>query len=271
MLKRTVLSAFCAAAMLVTVGYAQDSATLTLRSGEKVSGQLVDLGGVGYTIRVNGTDRTIPENSVAAVDFTGSMSDADWAKFSGSPVIVLRNGQTIQGSLADIGGTSPLKLTVHTSSGDREMSSTEVAQIITARPDNAVATSGTHAAVNPVVTQTQAVPGAIAIPANQPWTATNVTVRKGQRVAFSATGQIQLSTDTNDIADANGSKQARYAANAPLKNVLAGALIGKIGPNGAPFPVGQQTLTMPASGVLYLGVNDDGFGDNQGTFQVVIR
>jgi hypothetical protein len=270
MFKRTALSAFCAAVMLVTVGYAQESATLTLRSGEKVSGQLVDLGGVGYTIRVNGTNRTIPENSVAAVDFTGAMSDADWAKFSGSPVIVLRNGQTVQGSLADIGGTSPLKLTVHTSSGDREMSSTDVAEIITARPDNAVATAGTTA-VNPAVTQTQAVPGAIAVPANQPWTATNRTVRKGQTVSFSATGQIQLSTDTNDIADANGSKQARYAANAPLKNVLAGALIGRIGTNGTPFPVGQQTLTMPASGVLYLGVNDDGFPDNQGTFQVVIR
>ena len=91
MLKRTVLSALCAAAMLVTgVTYAQNSATLTLRSGEKVSGDLVDLGGVGYTIRVNGNERQIPQNSVAVIDFTGgSMSDADWAKFTGSSQIVL--------------------------------------------------------------------------------------------------------------------------------------------------------------------------------------
>ena len=116
MLKRTVLSAFCAAAMLVTgAAYAQDSATLTLRSGEKVSGELVDLGGVGYTVRVNGNERQIPQNDVAVIDFTGgSMSDADWAKFTGTSQIVLRNGQTIDGSLYDIGGASPLRLTIRT-------------------------------------------------------------------------------------------------------------------------------------------------------------
>ena len=66
------------------VTYAQSSATLTLRSGEKVSGDLVDLGGVGYTIRVNGNERQIAQNDVAVIDFTGgTMSDADWAKFIG--------------------------------------------------------------------------------------------------------------------------------------------------------------------------------------------
>src|SRR4029078_8418508 len=94
MLKRTGLRAFCVAAMLFTgVAYAQDSATLTLRSGERVSGQLVDLGGVGYTVRVNGSDRQIASNDVAVIDFTGgTMSDEDWSKFNGSSVIVLRNG-----------------------------------------------------------------------------------------------------------------------------------------------------------------------------------
>jgi hypothetical protein len=269
MLKRTVLSAFCATAMLVSgVAYAQDSATLTLRSGEKVSGQLVDLGGVGYTVRVNGSERQIPQNDVAVIDFTGGqMSDADWAKFSGPSVVVLRNGQTVNGSLYDIGGTSPLKLTIRTSDGDREISSTEVSRIIMARPENAVATSGTNPAV-----AAQAVPGAINVAANQPWTSTGISVRKGQTLTFSTTGQVQLSTDSNDIADANGSKGARYAANAPLKQVLAGALIGRIGPNGTPFAVGAQpTIVAPATGILYLGVNDDGFGDNQGGFQVVIR
>src|SRR5262249_18599142 len=97
MWKRTVLSAFCAAALIVTgVVHAQESATLTLRSGERVSGQLVDLGGVGYTIKVNGTDRQIAQNDVAVIDFTGgTMSDADWAKFTGTSQVVLRNGQTI--------------------------------------------------------------------------------------------------------------------------------------------------------------------------------
>jgi hypothetical protein len=271
MLKRTVLSTICAATLLVTgVAYAQDSATLTLRSGEKVSGQLVDLGGVGYTMRVNGTDRTISQNDVAVVDFTGAtMADADWAAFTGSPTVVLRNGQTINGSLSDISGTSPLKLTIRTASGDRDISSTEVARVIAARPDNVPATAGTTG-TNRAVT-TQSVPGAIAVDATQPWTQTNMRVRKGQTLTFSPTGTVQLSGDQNDIADANGSKSGRYAPNAPMRNVLAGALIGKIGPNGAPFAVGTMTITAPAAGVLYLGVNDDALQDNKGTFQVIIR
>ena len=115
MLKRTVLSALCATAMLTGVAYAQSSATLTMRSGEKVSGDLIDLGGVGYTVRVNGNERQIPQNDVAVIDFTGgSMSDADWAKFTGSSQIVLRSGQTIDGQLIDIGGASPLRLSIRT-------------------------------------------------------------------------------------------------------------------------------------------------------------
>ncbi len=268
MFKRTVISALCAAAILVTgAAYAQDSATLTLRSGEKVSGQLVDLGGVGYTMRVNGNERQIPQNDVSVIDFTGgTMSDADWAKFKGSTVIVLRNGQTIDGSLYDIGGTSPLRLTIKTGNGEREIPSNEVARIIISRPENAVATSGSGIASTP------AVPGAITVQANQPWTSTGINVKKGQRITLATTGEVQLSDDTNDIANADGAKNGRTAANAPLKGAPAGALIGKIGPNGAPFGVGNQTtIVAPASGILYLGINDDGFGDNRGNYQVVVR
>ena len=266
MLKRTVLSAFCAAAMLVTgVAYAQSSATLTLRSGEKVSGDLIDLGGVGFTIRVSGNERQIPQNDVAVIDFTGgTMSDADWQKFTGATQIVLRNGQTVDGQLYDIGGASPLRLTVKTASGDRELSSNEVARIVMARPDN-VATGTTGIAATP------AVPGAITVQANQPWTSTGKTVRRGQTLTFQTTGEVQLSTDAEDIANADGAKKGRYATNAPMKQVLAGALIGRIG-NGAPFAIGNQTtIVAPASGVLFLGVNDDGFDDNKGNFQVIVK
>jgi hypothetical protein len=269
MLKRTVLSAFCAAMLVTGVAYAQDSATLTMRSGERVSGQLVDLGGVGYTIRVNGSERQIPQNDVAVIDFTGgTMTDADWAKFSGPTVVVLRNGQTVNGSLYDIGGTSPLRLTIRTSDGDREISSSEVARIIIARPDNAVGTSGS----TPTFIPAPAGAGGVTVSSSQPWTNTGVAVRKGQRLTFSTTGEVQLSDDPGDIANADGSKNARYAPNAQLRNVLAGALIGRIGPNGQPFGIGNQSMIVaPATGILFLGVNDDGFADNRGAFQVVVR
>jgi hypothetical protein len=271
MVKRTVLSAFCVAALLFTgAAYAQDSATLTLRSGEKISGQLVDLGGVGYTVRVNGSERQIPQNDVSVIDFTGdTMSAADWAKFTGTSQIVLRNGQTIDGSLYDIGGASPLRLTIRTNNGERELSSSEVARIVISRPENAVATSGTNQAIS----DTPAVAGAVTVQANQPWTSTGINVKRGQRVSFVTTGQVQLSDDVNDIANGNGAASGRKAPNAPVPAAAAGALIARIGTNGAPFPLGhdQQTVTMPAAGILYLGINDDGFADNKGNFQVVIR
>jgi hypothetical protein len=267
MLKRTVLSAFCTAAMLVTgVAYAQNSATLTLRSGEKINGDLVDLGGVGYTMRVNGNERQIPQNDVAVIDFTGgTMTDADWAKFTGGTQIVLRNGQTIDGQLIDIGGASPLRLSIRTGNSERDLSSNDVARIVIARPNNVTAATGTTGAA-----ATPSVPGAVTVQANQPWTSTGRTVRRGQSLSFSSTGEIQLSDDASDLADANGSKTARYSPNAPMKQVLAGALIGRIG-NGAPFAVGNQTITAPASGILFLGVNDDQHADNKGNFQVVIK
>lgn len=265
MLKRTVLGALCVAALLVTgTAQAQENATLVLKSGERVTGQLVDLGGVGYTVRVNGQERQISQNDVAVIDFTGgTMSEADWAKFKGTSQIVLKSGQTIEGQLYDIGGTAPLKLTVKTSSGDRELSSSEVARIVIAKPENAVATSGTAA-------QSPAGGTAITVSAQQPWTPTGITVRKGQTLTFNTTGEIQLSPDANDKASSAGSTSGRYAQRSAMPRALAGALIGKIG-NGQPFGIGNQTsIVAPANGQLFLGVNDDSFADNQGSFQVTI-
>src|SRR5918994_7446976 len=84
-------------------------------------------------------------NDVSVIDFTGSgdVSEADLNRVSGgAQTIWLRNGQTIDGQLYDIAGTSPLRITVKTSSGDREFSSAEIGRIVLARPTSAVATSG---------------------------------------------------------------------------------------------------------------------------------
>lgn len=263
MVKRTILGAFCLASLLaIGVATAQENATLTLRSGESISGQLVDLGGVGFTVRVNGQERQIPQNDVAAIDFTGNaISAADWARFSGTQQVVLRNGQTVDGQLYDIGGTTPLKLTVKTSGGDRELSSNEVARVLIAKPNTAVATTGTV---------TPSPGGGITVNANQPWTPTGITVTRGQTLTVNSTGQVQLSADANDVATPTGAKSGRYATGAPLPRTFAGALIGRIG-TGQPFGIGDNaTFQAPASGQLFLGVNDDQFADNQGTFQVTV-
>ena len=47
-------------------------------------------------------------------------------------------------------------------------------------------------------------------------------------------------------------------------------LIGRID-SGLPFGIGDQSsITVPATGLLYLGTNDDNVSDNSGQFQVVI-
>jgi hypothetical protein len=265
MLKRAFLGALCVSALLIgSIAQAQENATLVLRSGERVTGHLVDLGGVGFTVRVNGQERHIKQNDVAVLDFTGgTMSDADWAKFTGTSQVVLKNGQTIDGQLYDISGSTPKKLTIKTSSGDREFSSTEVARIVMAKPDNAVATSGTGSTPSAGGTT-------ITVSGQQAWTPTGITVTKGQTLRFNATGEIQLSGDANDKATASGSVTGRYPQRAAMPRTLAGALIGRIG-NGQPFGIGtQNSFAAPASGQLFLGVNDDSLADNQGSFQVTV-
>ena len=267
MFKRTILAAAAACALVVGV-QAQESATLVMRSGEKVTGQLVDMGGVGFTVRVNGQDRNIATNDVSVIDFTGG-GDVPQEQLSraagGAQTVWLRNGQSIDGQLYDIAGTNPLRITLKTSSGDRELSSSEIGRIVLSAPSAAVATTGAAATSGAPEGQ------GIAVNGNTQWTPTGLTVRRGEVLTFSTTGQVQLSTDAADIAGSAGAKSQRKSATAPLPQNFAGALIGRVG-NSAPFPIGDQTsVTMPAAGQLFLGINDDHVADNNGGFRVNIQ
>src|SRR5439155_4430183 len=110
---------------------AQETATLALKNGERPSGELIDMGGGGFVLRINGQDRQFPAGEVAAVEFVvGPLPAAIQAKVNaGQPVVMLRNGQVIDGRLTDIGGTHPLRLTVDTPNGQREFTSNDVAQV----------------------------------------------------------------------------------------------------------------------------------------------
>ena len=80
---------------------------------------------------------------------------------------------------------------------------------------------------------------------------------QGQPVLLATTGEVRLSADPNDIATPSGSKVGRYEARSPLPSSSAGALIGRVG-NGPPFGIGdQRSFPAPATGLLYLTVNDD--------------
>jgi hypothetical protein len=269
MFKRSMVgAAFVLVLLGAATAQAQENATLVLKSGERVSGELLDHGGVGFTIRVNNQERQIPTHEVAVLEFANpgnvTLNDEWRGKLSGGQhVVQLRSGETLAGNFYDIGGTRPLRITVDTPSGRRDFNSTDVARIYL---------SGEGAgAVGTTMTTQPAEPGAIVVPANQQWVATGLTVRRGETVNFRSSGQIQLSADANDRAQVTGAFGGRRAAGAPMPNILAGALIGRIG-NGQPFAIGDQaSIPMPASGPLYLGINDDVLNDNQGQFQVVVQ
>jgi hypothetical protein len=112
--------------------------------------------------------------------------------------------------------------------------------------------------------------GTFTVPANRQWTPTGIRVNQGDVLRFTSSGEIRFTGDANDRAGVAGSPAHKFISGAPLPAALAGALIGRID-NGLPFGIGDQsTITAPASGLLYLGTNDDNVSDNGGQFQVTI-
>jgi hypothetical protein len=202
-----------------------------------------------------------PANEVAAVEFSGGAPtpEARARIDAGESLIVLRTGQIIGGRLVDIGGTRPLRITVDTPNGQRDFTSNDVAQIYLYAPTQTTA---------PAVASVPA--GAIVLQGNQPWTNSGISVRKGERIAFSATGDIMIASNASSGvggSPAVTSPTIRY----PVFNSPVGALIARIG-NGVPLAIGANTqpITMPATGQLFLGVNDDHFEDNSGTYTVTL-
>jgi len=255
-----------AAVSMTGLASAQTSASITLTSGEQLSAELMDLSGVGYTMKVNGQERQVPANQVAGIDFTGSsISSSDWGKVNDGPVVVLKSGETVAGQLVDIGGSSPLRLTVRTSSGERDFTSNDVARVLNSRPSNVAASSTPAAAATATATS-----AGITVDGKTQWTPTGLTVRKGEWVTFSSTGEIHIGGDGNPAANPGGVTNNATAPGAPVARGVAGALIGRVG-SSAPFIIGSQgRVQMPAAGQLFLGVNDGNLQDNDGSFQVQV-
>jgi Ca2+-binding EF-hand superfamily protein len=104
------------------------------------------------------------------------------------------------------------------------------------------------------------------------WVDSGVFVYAGDIVRFQASGSVQMSADAGDVAAPGGARSGRRAADAPLPQQPAGALIARID-QGGPIFVGSNAagIRMPQTGRLYLSVNDDHLPDNNGEFQVVVE
>lgn len=253
-----------------------DQVTVMLRSGEKVAGQLEGMARDEVVVRVSLHDqRRLKVGDVAVIDFVGGASglpETELGEARGDDhLLVLRNSQLVHGRLTDIiggvGSTKPDEPRVFVfrtkANEERRVPVGEIGRVYLGRyPQPA--------------DKVTALPGdasSIRVPANQQWVNTNIQVAQGQHVMFEASGEVRLSGDGADVARPAGSVKGRTATGSPMPGQLAGALIGRVGPNGAPFAIGDQKgpLPMPAPGQLFLGINDDNVGDNQGEYTVVVK
>ena len=262
---------------------AQERATVVKRDGTRISGRFEAWNRNTNTlyIRVSLADQQIiPLGEAAVVDVEGNGQNLPETELGpargGDHVLVLRTGDVIRGRLGNIEGgegsgqdNEPRVVTFKPNdAGERRVRFSEVRRLYLGNFPAAL----TAPTATPAIAEPDVPAGAIRVPGNARWVATNVTVRRTDRVAFSTTGQVQLSSDAEDRAGSAGSLKGRYAANAPAPTLLAGALIGRVG-NGAPFAIGDQTeaLPMPGDGALFLTVNDDELSDNHGAFAVTLR
>jgi hypothetical protein len=253
---------------------AADNVTALLRNGDRVAGRFDGYNNNQVYIDVSDTDeRKIPVGDVVLLDFVGGaqgLPETELSQARGDDhVLLLKSGAATKGRLVAFEGTDrdPTVIFRSSSGEERRVRTSEVGRLSLGRYPGAATATQPTATTNAA----PATPGGpVTVNANQAWTSTGITVTKGQVVTLASSGEVQLSADGNDMAMLGGSKLGRRITNGPLPGALAGALIGRVG-NGQPFGIGDQaTLTLPESGVLYLGVNDDNVGDNQGAFTVSV-
>jgi hypothetical protein len=289
MIRRLLPTTWLLAATAV-VALAARPATLVLNNGERVSGELTYNN--GNDVMLNG--RAYPFNDIAIIAFQAG--DPPAAELQQLPrnanpaelnrhMFVMTDGSIVHGKLYNIsadGQTISFDPRGSGAAGRRDVPASQVARIYI-NPQNARSVynnllnqpAAVAAPPTPVATTGVAAPppGSITINGNQAWTDTGVTVKKGDHVAFSSTGQVMIATggSAESAAGPDGAGGVAAGPGKPVPQMATGGLIGRVG-NGVPFPIGgnSQPITMPANGRLFLGINDDNLSDNSGAFYVIV-
>jgi hypothetical protein len=249
---------------------AAEQATVILTNGERRSGQLVSL--TDGQLRLG--DQAIPLDQVAVIDFTGGTpSDLELSRVAPEgkgQTAIMRTGHAAGGRFLNVIADHTL-LWENGNGTQSQFPLRDVSRVYLNPMSARAVLNNEREGRAPVAfgTSGQLAGTTINVAANRAWTDTGITVNQGDRVAFQASGEINYgrSPGQNVTADGGADRRATY----PDPTVPVGALLGKIG-NSAPFAIGnqRQALSMPASGRLMLGVNDNELADNSGSFTVVI-
>jgi PA-IL-like protein len=258
---------------------AAERATFILSDGERKSGQVVFHGDQRENLingflnlgnDTGGPEFTFPISQVSVIDFAGGRPPrAELAALPASGhFLMLRSGQSQPGTFVNIIGGDTL-IWRNTAGDTQQYRLSDVTRVYL-NPQSARTTfnyNGT--AANAVGTSGVAPAGSVLVQANQQWNDAGITVKKGDRVSFSTSGQISYGQAMTAGPDGDATlRRPDY----PVPTMPVGGLIGRVG-NGTPFPIGSnaQPIVMPNDGRLMLGVNDNEMGDNSGAFTVAVR
>ena len=119
--------------------------------------------------------------------------------------------------------------------------------------------------------------GAVYVSGGTPWTDSEISLTAGQSVSIQSSGVIKIAgSDPGKYPDGStpgvGADSCMGWPGFTAPGLPCFNLIGRIGQGGSPFEIGgASSFRAPASGVLYLGVNDNEFGDNSGAWTVSVR
>jgi len=112
------------------------------------------------------------------------------------------------------------------------------------------------------------------IPANQEWMDTGIDLEEGDVIRIVAEGTINYTTSKTCGPGGGERDWADLVRKLPVNDQGRGALIGKMGAGGAvlAFFVGERAeFKVERKGRLFLGINDDDYRNNSGSFKIRIR
>ncbi len=304
-LRRISLAAVFVVAAAVAVAFAQPPVTVILTNGQQFNGSLVGWNNGSLRLDLNGQQRNFSQSQIGVVEFNGEQPSSqelqqvsNMASSNSSflrniltnrnAVLVLQDGQMVSGVLSSISNDGS-QITLTTQNGQNNYFASDIARLYpnpsnAQNLQNAIASNQNNQNQNnqnpyygygtPVGTSGQTTQAkTVTVPANQPWVPTGITVQQGERVRFQVSGQIHYSGDPKSaVGPTGGGISQDVAEQYPLPTAGVGALIARVG-DSQPFLIGDftQPLRMPASGQLYLGINDNIYNDNTGNFTVQVN